>query len=131
MPMLKESELFLKVLGAIWFFYGTWCFFYPLYTVEKFFGLKLAKDAHWGVSPEIAAMYGGAQMGVGMIGLYAALFDKANKGGAIASLRSFVFVMGMLGVLRLIAVLREGHSIITVAVYSGGVFDKSSNPSPK
>eukprot|EP00756_Hemistasia_phaeocysticola_P066510 Hpha_TRINITY_DN927_c0_g1::TRINITY_DN927_c0_g1_i1::g.156342::m.156342 len=112
MAISRESELFLKVLGTIWTSYGAWCFFYPVYTVERFFGLKLARDAHWGVAPELAAMYGGLQMGVGLNGLYAALYDKANRGGGIATLRSFMLAMGMLGILRLLAVLRQRKSIV-------------------
>ena len=117
--MSLESKAYLAILGFLWSGYGSYCYFNPT-VLETFCGMKLdskADSSHFLI--ELKAMYGGLQFAFGLHALntlYVLLKEKSpptelSIGILIGTLRAYSFVMGIIGISRLIAVLQEGKSI--------------------
>ncbi|MCG8592495.1 MAG: DUF4345 family protein [Proteobacteria bacterium] len=86
---------FLALQLVIWFPYGVWCAFQPGFLAESI-GLTATTPT---AETEIRAMYGGLQMGVGILGGWAA-WRPEHASGALAAL---VCLAGGLFAVRLLA----------------------------
>lgn len=127
---MVATKAFLGTMGAAWTGYGAYCFIDP-HVLETMAGMKLdERTTHWGFVPELRAMYGGAQIGLGLFALFtlrsllAPNNAETKRVRAATALRAFGWVMGSLGVARVAAVVAAGQSLkpaVSLAVFTQGI----------